>query len=190
MQCQNKNLANMITCGRFLLILPMCVWFAQGDYLLVTFVFILIGLLDGLDGWIARRFHQESALGELMDPVVDKCASHALLWLLLSYQFSWLMVMSGLIILVRDVTITSMRFSSQAAVSLKVSFYAKVKSSILFFALALQSLAISLASGHLSVLGQMLTVVAACMAVKSFNHYCRARRQAQIGRSKKKTVMA
>jgi CDP-diacylglycerol--glycerol-3-phosphate 3-phosphatidyltransferase len=168
----------------------MSLWFTQGDYWLVTIVFILIGLLDGLDGWVARRLQQESALGELMDPVVDKCASHALLWLLLSYQFSWLMMVSGLIILIRDVVITSMRFSSRASASLKVSFYAKVKSSILFLALSLQSLAISLANDYLSLLGQILTVAAAGMAVKSFNDYFRARWQGQMCGAKKKTVIA
>jgi len=37
--------------------------------------FILLGLLGGtdwVDGWIARRYHQESELGKILDPVADR----------------------------------------------------------------------------------------------------------------------
>lgn len=30
------------------------------------------GITDFLDGWIARRFHQETALGKILDPTVDR----------------------------------------------------------------------------------------------------------------------
>jgi len=33
---------------------------------------ILAGLSDGLDGWMARVLHQQSRLGEYLDPIVDK----------------------------------------------------------------------------------------------------------------------
>ena len=33
---------------------------------------ILAGISDGLDGWMARRLHQQSRLGEYLDPIADK----------------------------------------------------------------------------------------------------------------------
>ncbi len=33
---------------------------------------ILAGISDGLDGWIARTLHQQSRLGEYLDPIADK----------------------------------------------------------------------------------------------------------------------
>ncbi len=33
---------------------------------------VLSGLTDCFDGWIARKFHQESEIGKLLDPIADK----------------------------------------------------------------------------------------------------------------------
>ncbi len=35
-------------------------------------VFVVAAASDGLDGWIARRFNQRSALGVVLDPIADK----------------------------------------------------------------------------------------------------------------------
>ena len=35
-------------------------------------VFLVAGLSDALDGWIARRFQQHSKLGSVLDPLADK----------------------------------------------------------------------------------------------------------------------
>lgn len=35
-------------------------------------IFIAAAVSDGLDGWIARRFNQRSALGAYLDPIADK----------------------------------------------------------------------------------------------------------------------
>lgn len=36
------------------------------------FVFFFAGVSDGVDGFIARRFNQESSLGTILDPIADK----------------------------------------------------------------------------------------------------------------------
>jgi cardiolipin synthase len=35
-------------------------------------IFIVAGITDGLDGLLARRFHQQSPLGRILDPIADK----------------------------------------------------------------------------------------------------------------------
>lgn len=35
-------------------------------------VFVIAGLSDGIDGFLARRFKQESELGTIIDPIADK----------------------------------------------------------------------------------------------------------------------
>jgi CDP-diacylglycerol--glycerol-3-phosphate 3-phosphatidyltransferase len=40
--------------------------------MMAAFVFILAAAMDGLDGFIARRFNQRSHLGAILDPVADK----------------------------------------------------------------------------------------------------------------------
>lgn len=42
------------------------------DYLFAGMVLGISCITDTLDGWIARRFHQISDLGKILDPVADK----------------------------------------------------------------------------------------------------------------------
>src|SRR3954464_5869620 len=76
--------ANKITVGRCLMI-PVCVTLAiyygesiqEGNpqdwmrFMAIT-VFLLAALSDGLDGYVARRYNQRSALGVNLDPIADK----------------------------------------------------------------------------------------------------------------------
>lgn len=78
------TVANQITLVRIMLI-PVFVIFAiyysagvragAGEESLrwaAVAVFVLAAASDGLDGWVARRFSQRSALGVVLDPIADK----------------------------------------------------------------------------------------------------------------------
>lgn len=78
------TVANQITLVRILLI-PVFVVFAvyysasvrnglPEDWLRwwAVAAFVIAAASDGLDGWIARRFNQRSALGVVLDPIADK----------------------------------------------------------------------------------------------------------------------
>src|SRR5215467_8514508 len=41
-------------------------------YLLALSLFVLAGVSDGLDGLLARRLHQQTLLGQYLDPIADK----------------------------------------------------------------------------------------------------------------------
>lgn len=43
-----------------------------GYYDWALIVFVVAGVSDGVDGFIARRFKQESELGTILDPIADK----------------------------------------------------------------------------------------------------------------------
>ena len=63
---------NALTLIRILLT-PLLIWLLL-DYRLgqALLVFIVAGITDGLDGLIARLFHQKSKLGAYLDPLADK----------------------------------------------------------------------------------------------------------------------
>lgn len=70
---------NRITIGRILLIGPFVVCLInqtnQGyEYLrwVAIGIFAAMAVSDMLDGWLARRLHQESDLGRFLDPLADK----------------------------------------------------------------------------------------------------------------------
>ena len=63
---------NIITLGRFLLV-PLVVWAVLvGEVGLAFASFLLAGVSDAVDGFIARRFNQHSELGAYLDPIADK----------------------------------------------------------------------------------------------------------------------
>lgn len=67
-----SNLPNLLTIGRILLV-PFTVWaLVQGLFMTALLAFALAGLTDGVDGYLARRFHWQSELGAYLDPLADK----------------------------------------------------------------------------------------------------------------------
>ena len=66
------NLPNLISLGRLLLV-PLAIWLILvGNYGGAFWVFVLAGVSDALDGFIAKRFDRRTRLGALLDPVADK----------------------------------------------------------------------------------------------------------------------
>jgi CDP-diacylglycerol--glycerol-3-phosphate 3-phosphatidyltransferase len=67
--------------------------------------FALASVLDGVDGFVARRFHQKSELGAVLDPLADKLLLVAgiILLSLPDNRFERLPIWLPLIILTRDV---------------------------------------------------------------------------------------
>lgn len=51
---------------------PLAFVFLQNDPFYRALAILLAMATDGLDGYIARRFHQKSRLGTLLDPLADK----------------------------------------------------------------------------------------------------------------------
>lgn len=66
------NVPNLLTMLRMAL-LPAIVWrFRLGDSAGTLALYLLAMLTDAMDGLIARRFNQITALGKLLDPLADK----------------------------------------------------------------------------------------------------------------------
>lgn len=66
------NLPNLISLGRLLLV-PLAIWLIlAGRYGAAFWVFIVAGVSDALDGFIAKRFDRRTRFGALLDPAADK----------------------------------------------------------------------------------------------------------------------
>jgi cardiolipin synthase (CMP-forming) len=68
-----RTIPNLISLLR-LLCVPVFVWLVLGaDRPLVAGVLLaVLGATDWVDGWIARRYDQGSAIGKVLDPVADR----------------------------------------------------------------------------------------------------------------------
>ncbi|MFA5958943.1 MAG: CDP-alcohol phosphatidyltransferase family protein [Tatlockia sp.] len=99
-----KYIPNALTLLRLVLIAPFLVFLYHHEYLKAFVIFVFSGFTDGLDGWLARHFHCQTALGSFIDPLADKLliASSFISLALIGILPWWLVVL----VFLRDLTIS------------------------------------------------------------------------------------
>jgi CDP-diacylglycerol--glycerol-3-phosphate 3-phosphatidyltransferase/cardiolipin synthase len=115
-------IANVLTLARIVMIPLVIVLFfygKPGGKPAAALVFILAALTDSLDGYLARRLAQTSALGAFLDPVADKLMVAIALILLVSeepkplqilaFDPHWLIAVTAVVIVGREITISALR---------------------------------------------------------------------------------
>lgn len=66
------TLANALTTLRGLLAVPTVIAVLGGHWQAALILFLVALATDILDGWVARKGHQVTIVGQLLDPLVDK----------------------------------------------------------------------------------------------------------------------
>lgn len=66
------TIPNLLTFLRMALIPVFASLLFYGNSNWALLVFVIAGVSDGIDGFVARRFKQESELGTILDPIADK----------------------------------------------------------------------------------------------------------------------
>lgn len=66
------TIPNLLTFLRMGLIPLFAISLAYGRVGWALVLFVIAGVSDGVDGFVARRFKQESELGTIIDPIADK----------------------------------------------------------------------------------------------------------------------
>ncbi|MDH5259346.1 MAG: CDP-alcohol phosphatidyltransferase family protein, partial [Gammaproteobacteria bacterium] len=67
-----KDIPNLICVLRIILVFPVVTLILNGDYVFALILFVIAGLSDGLDGFLAKHYHWQSRLGSILDPLADK----------------------------------------------------------------------------------------------------------------------
>jgi cardiolipin synthase len=94
---------NLLTFARIGLVPLLLVLLQEQKFSLSLAVFIVAGLTDALDGFIAKRFNAQTRLGAILDPLADKAllvSSYVMLSIMGIIPF-WLMV----VVVFRDIVI-------------------------------------------------------------------------------------
>jgi CDP-diacylglycerol--glycerol-3-phosphate 3-phosphatidyltransferase len=109
----------------FLLVylLPYHVWFIN---ISLGSVFAVLSLTDFFDGYLARKYHQETSLGKLLDPIADKCLFYATLVALVAagkLYFFWAVILIGREFFIMGLRLVALEYN----MSISVSWIAKVK---------------------------------------------------------------
>jgi len=144
------TLPNALTVVRLLaaIILPLGYVVLAHPYsdALAFILFTSAALTDFLDGWLARRWEQTTALGRLLDPIADKAmVAVALLVVCGLYGASWVVLIPAAIIMVREFAVSGLReFLADKQVVMPSSILAKWKTTVQMTAIALLLLALYL----------------------------------------------
>lgn len=98
-----RQIPNLISVLRILLVVPLGYSLWREDYAAALSLFVIGGLSDGLDGFLARRYQWITSLGKVLDPMGDKLMM-VTSYLLLGWHgvLPWWLV---ILVILRDVII-------------------------------------------------------------------------------------
>jgi len=111
-----------------ILFIPLIIIFIEREY--VAFIlFILAGITDGLDGFVARRFQLTSKLGLYLDPIADKLLVSSVLIALTYYHRIPLWI--TILLVCREFIINGLRsFYAIEGITIYPSFTGKLKTAL------------------------------------------------------------
>tara|TARA_B100000959_G_C14868967_1_gene577523 strand:- start:63 stop:599 length:537 start_codon:yes stop_codon:yes gene_type:complete len=135
-------MANYITASRVILIFPILYLVSDQESFLnwiALILFVVAGLSDHLDGYIARRTGTASPVGGLLDLIADKLLTCITVLYLLSFSSNKVLIIPALLIISRELIISSLRefiVEKMGKNPVKVSFIAKSKTTFQIIALS------------------------------------------------------
>ena len=114
-------MANILTFFRIIvsLVIPIGYWLVinfsknfneEKFFLFLLTLFILASISDFLDGFIARKWNQESDIGKILDPIADKLlVIISLIILIISFEDNPIIFFSSILIIFREILISGLR---------------------------------------------------------------------------------
>lgn len=100
---QLRSTPNLLTLLRLVFLPFVVIAVLKGYYGWALVIFVVAGVSDGLDGLLARVMHQQTVLGQYLDPIADKLLLSTLFLVLLAKHKIPLAV--GVLVFSRDIII-------------------------------------------------------------------------------------
>ena len=179
------NTPNLLTLFRMALIpVVVALYFIPVAGVYVTAVFLLAGLTDWLDGYLARRLDQTSPFGAFLDPVADKLVVATVLVLLVSdgdvlarVVSQKLFIVAVAVIMGREIAVSALReWVAQNGIqpSIAVSTLGKVKTTVQIIAIALLLYGEDLIGFPTLLVGESMLYVASALTIWSMAGYLKS----------------
>jgi len=165
-----RNFINSLTVFR-ILVAPIIFLLivAENNHLITLFLFILAALSDFWDGYLARKYKFETVFGEILDPIADKILLAFMLLGFTVYFNSIYIGFFGGIILSREFLISALRdYNSKNDINVtKVTFLAKIKTSVQFFTFLIYLLGIIFDNGLIILIGNLFLLIALIITLQT-----------------------
>ncbi len=129
------SLPNLLTYGRILAVPALVATFyfdGMTARWIALSIFVVAGITDFLDGYLARIWDQQSSLGRMLDPIADKLiVSSALLMLASDDTIAGWSLIPTIVILMREILVSGLReFLAELQISVPSSRLAKWKTAV------------------------------------------------------------
>ena len=165
---------NLLTVIRILLAPIILLFLIFGEYLFCIFLFLLAGMSDYFDGYLARKYNAESQLGEILDPIADKILVVFILIGLSVNLNSYLMAVMSSFIISREIGVAALRdYAARNEMShkTKVTFLAKSKTALQLFTIMLYLIALSFNLNLLIIIGDISLIAATLITLYTGYEY-------------------
>jgi len=96
---------NQLTLLRMIFLPFIVINLVKHDFKWALVLFVLAGLSDGLDGLLARRLHQQTILGQYLDPIADKLLMSTMFLVLSIEQRDLVQWKYTIVVFSRDISI-------------------------------------------------------------------------------------
>lgn len=168
------NFINFITVARILLAPIIFLFLIFGNYLVCIILFFLAGLTDYFDGYLARKYNAESQIGEILDPIADKILIIFVLVALSVKLSSYILAFSSCLIISREIWVSALRdYSSRKNIlgATKVTYLAKVKTSVQLFTIFLYLLSLAINQMLLIVIADIFIIISVIVTLYTGYEY-------------------
>ena len=130
------NVANMLTMSRLVMATIFFVLIAFKRWEAVP-VLLLAGVTDLLDGWVARKWNQQTDFGRVADPCIDKILICCGFIFLVNLAPQFVMPWMAAVIVGRELVVTALRsFAESRGSVFHATFWGKSKMTVQFATLA------------------------------------------------------
>jgi len=169
-----RHLPNILTISR-IIIIPLLV----GSFYLETNLsykvgaglFMIAGITDFFDGYLARAWSIQSKLGRFLDPIADKLLVGAAILMLV--HFNRANIFPALAIICREILVSGLReFLAELHIGMPVSNMAKMKTALQMGAIFLLLLGAN--GSYINLVGQIALWMAAALTLFTGYAYLQA----------------
>ena len=154
---------NLLTFSRIILAAVIFILLISPDgYFLALILFFIAGITDYFDGYLARKYNSTSQIGEILDPIADKILIVFVLFGIAINLNSYLIGFIGSIIITREIWVGALRdlnARNNKSNATKVTFLAKIKTTIQLFTLSIYLLALSINNMLLIIIGDIFLFI-------------------------------